>query len=152
MNCGIYKITECSTNKCYIGQSKNIEGRWKRHHKRFPPQLFDYEILVTCPIADLNELEILMIETFDSHRNGFNKTIGGTDIKVTHPSKETSAKISKKLTGKKRAPFSDEHKKRIRFAVQGRELPKVRCPHCNKSGAKGNMNRWHFSKCKSLTQ
>ena len=28
---GIYKITNISNNKCYIGQSVNIERRWMQH-------------------------------------------------------------------------------------------------------------------------
>lgn len=28
---GVYKITNLINNKCYIGQSQNIEQRWKRH-------------------------------------------------------------------------------------------------------------------------
>lgn len=32
---GIYKITNISNNKSYIGLSKNIEERWKTHKKRY---------------------------------------------------------------------------------------------------------------------
>lgn len=31
MSCGIYKITNLINNKIYIGQSVNIEARWKGH-------------------------------------------------------------------------------------------------------------------------
>ena len=31
MSCGIYKITNLLNNKVYIGQSINIEERWKKH-------------------------------------------------------------------------------------------------------------------------
>lgn len=31
--CGIYKITNLTNNKVYIGQSKNIEERWSNHRK-----------------------------------------------------------------------------------------------------------------------
>jgi len=115
MTTGIYKITCKETRQCYIGQSKHIERRWTFHHKRFPPQLFNYEILVTCPVADLNELEILMIETFDSHANGFNKTIGGTSIKATHLPAESRAKISAAKKGKPRTP---EQRARISAATK----------------------------------
>jgi len=116
MTTGIYKITCKETGRCYIGQSKHIEKRWKFHQrKRFLPQFFDYEILVTCQVADLNELEILMIETFDSHANGFNMTIGGTSVKSTHTHAETRAKISAAKKGKLRTP---EQRARISAATK----------------------------------
>lgn len=31
MSCGIYKIENNINHKIYIGQSKNIEKRWKSH-------------------------------------------------------------------------------------------------------------------------
>lgn len=31
MTVGIYKITNNINNKCYIGQSRNIEKRWRDH-------------------------------------------------------------------------------------------------------------------------
>ena len=113
MTIGIYKITEKSTGRCYVGQSKHIERRWKVHHDRFPIDKFDYEILVTCPIKDLNELEVLMISTFDSHINGFNKTIGGAYIKVRIIDDETKAKMSAMRKGRK---HSESTKAKMRKA------------------------------------
>ena len=75
---GIYKITEISTGLCYIGQSKTIEKRWLDHHKRFPLHRFKYEVMIQCPVEDLNRFEIDFISRWDSHRNGFNGTIGGS--------------------------------------------------------------------------
>jgi len=31
--CGIYKITNLTNQKCYIGQSVRIEKRWKDHKR-----------------------------------------------------------------------------------------------------------------------
>jgi len=147
MTTGIYKITCKETGHCYIGQSKNIEKRWKAHQKKcFPPQSFDYEILVTCPIADLNELEVLMIKTFDSHHNGFNKTIGGTSIKTTHLNAKTLAKISASLTGR---TLTDEHKANVSAAVKN--APKFQCPYCFKVMGVSNLKRWHEDNCKFKT-
>ena len=127
MNCGIYKITCKETGRCYIGQSKHIEARWKGHQKkRFLIDAFDYEILVTCQAKDLNDLEILMIETFDSHRNGYNKTIGGTSIKTIHPDEETRRKMSEAKKGKpphnKGKSISVEQKAKLSEALKGKPL------------------------------
>ena len=94
MTCGIYKITCIESGLCYIGQSKQIERRWKRHRKRFPPDLFSYEILLKCDDDVLDFFEKVFIDGYDSHRNGFNKTVGGNGIKSTHPDEETRKKLS----------------------------------------------------------
>lgn len=31
---GIYKILNLKTNKCYVGSSRNIEGRWYTHKSK----------------------------------------------------------------------------------------------------------------------
>ena len=61
-------------------------------------------------------------------------------------SEETKAKISAGGSGLKR---SQETKDKIRKARMGKPRPKATCPHCNKIGATGLMNRWHFDNCKS---
>lgn len=50
-----------------------------------------------------------------------------------------------------RGPLSQEEKDK-RYAsrrVPIRPLSMITCPHCNKSGPKPLMIRWHFDKCKS---
>jgi hypothetical protein len=79
-------------------------------------------------------------------------------------SKDTLAKISASLTGKKnsaihnkriseakagvkRAPFSKEWKEKIGAANRGPQK-KITCPHCDKMGGKSLMKRYHFDNCK----
>ena len=146
MTCGIYKITKNETGRCYIGQSKNVEERWKAHHKRFPSDLFSYEILLVCDKDYLNFFEKAFIDGYDSNRNGFNKTIGGVGFKTRYHDEETRQKMSeaakgripgnkgKKLLneearqkmsdakkGKKRGPFSEETKTKMKEAVKRRK-------------------------------
>ncbi len=41
---GIYKITNKINGKCYIGQSNDIERRWKEHRNSFNNRnISDYE-------------------------------------------------------------------------------------------------------------
>lgn len=76
-------------HKVYIGQSKNIELRWK-HHKttkdkhsihyafdKYGIENFSFEILEECPTSKLDEKEIYWIKYYDSYKNGYNKTLGG---------------------------------------------------------------------------
>lgn len=136
MACGIYKITCKETGRCYIGQSKNIEKRWKIHNKKYSPQLFDYEVLVTCPFADLNELEILMIETFDSHRNGFNRTIGGTSIKTLFPDAERNKKVSEARKGNQ---AGKANKGRKHTEESRKNMSKGQLGNKNAAGGKGKI-------------
>jgi len=121
---GIYKITCKETGKCYIGQSKNIEGRWKKHHKRFSPDAYDYEILRIVNIPQfMNVFEKYYIKLFDSHINGFNLTIGGTDIKTRYRapvSDITRARLAQAGTGK---TFSAERCAKLSAARKGKPSP-----------------------------
>ena len=71
MTIGIYKITNLLNNKIYIGQSLNIERRFKEHcykgkESRIPLDLaiqkygkdnFTFEIIENCLKEELNEKE-----------------------------------------------------------------------------------------------
>jgi len=63
-------------------------------------------------------------------------------------SEESKRKIS---SGGKGRVVSDEAKQKMSEAKKGVPRSKVQCPHCNKIGATGIMQRWHFDNCKLLT-
>lgn len=58
-------------------------------------------------------------------------------------SEETRSRISESNRGKKR---SEEGRSRISEAMKN--IPRVTCPHCGKSGSPSNIRRWHFDNCK----
>lgn len=85
---------------------------------------------------------------------------------------ETRKKQSESKLGKKRKPFTEQTRDKIRQAKLGSNNPsygktpseetreKLRqanqgkketftCPHCGKVGSGGSMTRWHFDNCKS---
>lgn len=93
---GIYKITNTLNNKCYIGQSVDIENRWKQHmlasrslteggdnysiHKairKYGIENFIFEIIELTSIEELNNKEKYWIDYYDSYNNGYNETLGG---------------------------------------------------------------------------
>ena len=91
----IYKITNRVNNKVYIGQTHfTIEHRWKQHIKNFNIEHrkqplynafskygienFSIEILEEVECGRLNEREIYWIAYYDSFKNGYNATLGGT--------------------------------------------------------------------------
>ena len=90
---GIYKITNLTNNKCYIGQSVHIEQRWKDHircmsdsrrdaynrplykaFRKYGIDNFSFEILEECTEDKLNEREqywILFYHSIDK-QYGYN--------------------------------------------------------------------------------
>ena len=87
---GIYKITNKTNQKSYIGQSINIETRWLKHKndshntelkndiQNLGLQNFTFEILEECDISSLDMREKYWIAYYNTHQNGYNKTAGGS--------------------------------------------------------------------------
>ena len=86
MTCGIYRLIFKGTTKVYIGQSINIENRYKRHiylmekGTSTPPLQCAYpqygtpelDILAECTCLELSMNEKESIDIWDSYNNGFN--------------------------------------------------------------------------------
>ena len=93
MTVGIYKLSWKQDNAVYVGQSINIESRYKQHtsalegkiHSNYKLQekyciyetLPYIEILEICEQSDLDKLEILWTEKLDSINNGLNIVAAG---------------------------------------------------------------------------
>lgn len=93
---GIYKITNKINKKCYIGQSIDIEKRWKAHITRsakhntekysekiyqairkYGISNFIFEVIEECSIDELDEKELKWIKYYDSYNNGYNMILKG---------------------------------------------------------------------------
>ena len=112
MTCGIYKIENKINGHCYIGQSINIEERWREHRnsintanswdrsiyqaiRKYGKENFSWEIIEECSKEELDNKEIYWISYYNSYKNGYNQTTGGegthgNGIKIT---KEQVSKI-----------------------------------------------------------
>lgn len=112
MACGIYKITNIINNKSYIGQSKNIETRWRRHKfeaknakgscydyplyraiRKYGIENFSFEILEECLVEELNNKEIYYIKKFNTFNNGYNQNEGGNSGNFSTLSKNNIEQI-----------------------------------------------------------
>lgn len=89
---GIYKITDKTNGKCYIGQAQNILNRWSGHlqkesaEKMLISQIiqekgyhnFTFEIVeLIDDSSKLDEAEIKWIAYYNSFYDGYNETKGG---------------------------------------------------------------------------
>lgn len=93
---GIYKITNTKNEKSYIGQSTNIEERWKQHKqaiqtsdKSWYPLArkesdgiddFTFSVLQECKKEELDELEDYWIDYYKSYINSYNQTKDGSCV------------------------------------------------------------------------
>ena len=127
---GIYKITNKLNGKVYIGQSIDIDTRWRQHinakdnyaiHnaiKKYGKENFKFEVLLECPEDMLNVWERDMIALYDCiSPNGYNLTEGGEGYQC---SEETRLKMSRAKKGIKKGPPSIETKKKISESNKGK--------------------------------
>lgn len=116
MTCGIYKIQNKINGKIYIGQSVNIEQRWKAHkvagkntnheHNYYPLYKamykygldnFDFSIIEECSKDKLNEREKYWILYYDSLNNGYNQVLEGVVTKLYGTLTQNEVKEIKEL-------------------------------------------------------
>jgi group I intron endonuclease len=119
---GIYCITEIETGKVYIGQSVDIEKRWRTHQKARPITQFHYRIvhqLLDVDVEALDTLERFYIRMLDCLTpKGLNRTKGGQGM-FGHCDTATRAKLSAANKGKTRAV---EHGNKLSAALKGKPL------------------------------
>ena len=86
MTIGIYRLCFNDTDSCYIGQSVNIEKRYKQHLQNLEKEIANkklldaykkhgcpfVEVLIECSIEELDKLEEEAISIFNSVDMGFN--------------------------------------------------------------------------------
>lgn len=110
---GIYKITSPS-GRVYIGQSVNIERRWKFYkglHCKDQPKIYNslvkygvenhsFEVVIECKEQDLNKFERYYQELYSSEKVSLNCSFVGYNDISGRRSEETKVKISKALKGR----------------------------------------------------
>ena len=91
---GIYKITNKVNGKSYIGQSNNVERRFKEHksigyRSKIPFDLvlsdigiehFTFELIEECKSVELNEREKHWIEFYNTINDGYNYQLNSSQV------------------------------------------------------------------------
>jgi predicted GIY-YIG superfamily endonuclease len=142
----------------YIGVTENPEKRFSDHLKSktivgngiraYNLAFSDLIILDQFELSD--DAYSLEAKLRPEWRIGWNITPGGRGYQKDKPQDVyTRAKMSSKKTGISTKPQSKDHYKKISDLQIGIKRKQVLCPFCNKLGGTGNMQRWHFAKCKN---
>lgn len=144
MKCYIYRIRNMINQKCYIGlTTKEPQKRWKAHQNKanlktnrvlynainkYGINTFSFEVLETYNNISFEELLAKEIEFIKQYKClyplGYNMTMGGEGTIGIKLSMETRQRMSVSRLGKKRLPFSEEHKAKIGLAHRGKKLSK----------------------------
>lgn len=131
MTTGIYKITNTTNGKAYIGKSLNIEERFKTHKRKgFNPLDKEYEkslyrafrkyglakfaftILEECLPEQLNEKEIYYISKYNTYQNGYNETSGGDGNVDINGEKHHNHKLTEKDVIDIRTRYANKERKK----------------------------------------
>lgn len=124
---GIYKITSPS-NRVYIGQSVDIEDRWKDYKcldcksqtalynslLKYGWENHKFEILTLCYEEQLNEFERDFQEAYDVIKTGLNCYLTETNDKSGKWSEKVKEKMRKSSTGKN---HTEETKQKLSLIV-----------------------------------
>ncbi len=121
----VYRTTNQVNGKFYIGmhQTRNLADGYlgsgkifKQALKKYRGKSFQKEILCFCKSeAEMRAKEAELVEM---HKPPYNLMQGGI-AGFTHDVR-TKKRISKTMTGRKRKPFSEETKARMRISQQAR--------------------------------
>lgn len=154
----IYKYTSPS-GKCYIGQTTdekvrrqhwNTEGPYAgnkidKAREKYGVKNFSYEVLerriyesVEDAKSGLDALEIYYVDLYDSYKNGYNCTIGGSTCLGHILTEETKAKISKAHLGK---IVSQQTRDKLSKARKGKKFTQQWITNISKS-LKGRKCTW----------
>ena len=142
MKCYIYRIQNAINQKCYIGlTTKDPHVRWLAHRykanaktnrvlydaiNKYGIDNFKFEVLETFDDISFKELLIKEVEAIKKYNcfypSGYNMTLGGEGSFGVKYSEETKQRMTLMRLGKKRQPFTEEHKAKIGAAHIGKEI------------------------------
>jgi hypothetical protein len=170
----VYAYLRSDGTPYYIGKGKGTRAWSKIHSVNLPNNKENIVILeqnLTEKNAFLVEMHHISLYGRKDVGTGIlrNRTNGGDGPSGKMISEETRQKMSrppwnKGLKGAQVGPnlgkssplkgstISEEHRFSIAVGSTGHKKATVCCPHCSLVGGRGNMMRYHFNNCKSISQ
>lgn len=138
MTIGIYKITNTTNNNFYIGSSKNIEKRFKRHitslsnnnhhniylqrsWNKYGKNNFKFEIIEKTNIDNLLTQEQHYINLLNPKYNL--GTVGGGDNISKHPKNKQFRELQSKIVKERLSKLTEEEKRIRSEKVKGDKNP-----------------------------
>ena len=126
MICGIYKIVNKVNGKLYIGQSRDVEKRWREHKRRSKTKdshlyramrkdgldNFAFSVICEVPESALDQYEISYIKYYETTNpeKGYNKKFGGANGRHSKESKLKMSEAKKNMTGETKLKMSEANK------------------------------------------
>lgn len=138
---GVYKIqSQIDPKRIYVGSAINIGQRWKlhlrslnknkhhsiklqRHFNKYGESDLQFSILLSCEKEDLLKIEQYFIDSLNPYFNICRIAGNSSGIEPWNKGKHWSPEMRQKLSliqkGKKKKPFTKEHKENIGKAKKG---------------------------------
>jgi group I intron endonuclease len=126
----IYKITNTTNDKAYVGYTENIPDRWHKHEirsgkeakkfhqaiKKYGWDKFTKEVIYCSkdPIHTLVIMEPYFIAYYDTFKHGYNMTMGGEGTPGLFVSEETKQKMREAHLGDKNFFYGKTHDEETR--------------------------------------
>ena len=143
--CGIYYIKNMINDKYYVGQSINVEERWRQERMRLSSKKtawnvhlqnawrlygennFEFVVIEECLPNELDERETYWIQFYNSFYSGYNKTPGGAvGVRGIPLTEEHRKKISESI----KQSLTEEDRQRLRnLAIERWNIPEnhIKC-------------------------
>ena len=142
----VYVIINEINSKCYVGKTTDVKNRKEQHFtsthnihlrrafEKYGKDNFTFAVLEEgISDTEIDVREIFYIEKLNAFYNGYNQTLGGeggnTLLDPTVAKAHAIAMVKDK-TGKKRKPFSEEHKAKLRQVLADNPGYKHRSQRC----------------------
>lgn len=175
--CFVYKWTQLSTAKWYIGshtsKTAHPDDGYICSSKIVKPMILENpndwvrSILETGTAKTMVELEHELLTCLNAAKSeySYNRTNGSAKFSSNGFIHSNEAKCKMSIA-RKGVSKSDEHRVNMSNASKGKTKSdthranmskarslqhKIECPHCSKTGSITTMKRWHYDNCKLRT-